>query len=704
MEKIKKIKFFPASADVENIFPGKTISEPRKRQSGTRYRESRPLTHSEIEALERGGCFSENWKTISVKDPFDPSLVKNCTFEGVVRIGALENGFLFDGERNYRCGFTSSRIISSDFGDYCAIHNNSMVSAVITGNYVVFADNNEIYTTENARFGNSIPKKGDTWKTPGKINIVNERGGRGVLFFSGMRGEDIYFWIKNIADTGLAGKLEEFTFASRDSEPGYYSFFDDHTAITGTSLVRNTMTGRSSRIRRACRVDEVTINSTASNPSVVRDNAIVERGIIGEGCRIESSSIASDFMLAPNSSLSLGARFIHSYLGSCSAVSCCEVQSSFIYPCHQQHHNNSFLIASVVMGQSNVAAGATLGSNHNGRMNDCEMWAGRGFWPGLCSSVRFNSKFASFCLLAKSDFPYELNIRLPFSLVNNNGAENCLEIIPAYWWLYNMYALFRNFFKFRERSSGTDSMKGVELSFMAPDTAEEVLEGLKLIEERRLKAKSIETEFRSINIELPAEGIEGSDRIVRVLRVDKARSAYREMLLFYCGSVIFEFVSASKGNLDLLLRGSFSREREKKWANMCGCLVPEKSLKEIIAAVRKPGGKISSWEEVHDAFDREHELYYARKLSHAAAVALELYDEQQLDLGMLEKLKADYTDVLHKVEKEIVKSRNKDYESLIRLALFSGRDEMEAVIGEAGKDLVVKEFKRFFIDTLPRLS
>ena len=57
-----------------------------------------------------------------------------------------------------------------------------------------------------------------------------------------------------------------------------------------------------------------------------------------------------------------------------------------------------------------MAAGATVGSNHNSRGADGELVAGRGFWPGLCVSLKHNSKFASFTIFSKADFPHELNI------------------------------------------------------------------------------------------------------------------------------------------------------------------------------------------------------------------------------------------------------------------------------------------------------
>jgi len=84
------------------------------------------------------------------------------------------------------------------------------------------------------------------------------------------------------------------------------------------------------------------------------------------------------------------------------------------FPAHEQHHNNSFLCAAMIQGQSNMAAGATLGSNHNSRGADGELQAGRGFWPGLSVALKHNSKFAAFNLISKGNYPAEIHNPIPF--------------------------------------------------------------------------------------------------------------------------------------------------------------------------------------------------------------------------------------------------------------------------------------------------
>ncbi|WP_288096845.1 DUF4954 family protein, partial [Hydrotalea sp.] len=56
-------------------------------RSGIQYRR---LTAYEIEALVKNRNTSDDWNNILVSDAFNPELVKNCKFFGLVRIGKLE--------------------------------------------------------------------------------------------------------------------------------------------------------------------------------------------------------------------------------------------------------------------------------------------------------------------------------------------------------------------------------------------------------------------------------------------------------------------------------------------------------------------------------------------------------------------------------------------------------------------------------------
>ncbi len=168
------------------------VNRGPKKQAGVSLLKTRVLTEGEISVLESRGNSSDDWSQIYVKEPFDPYLIKGCEFRGYIRIGRLEKAVLNDGRRNYYCGLKNSVIISSDIGDYCCIENNDFISHVIIGNYAVISGNREIYTSENAKFGNSIAREGESEDSIPSIEVINERGGRGVKAFSGISAADFF--------------------------------------------------------------------------------------------------------------------------------------------------------------------------------------------------------------------------------------------------------------------------------------------------------------------------------------------------------------------------------------------------------------------------------------------------------------------------------------------------------------------------------
>ena len=214
---------------------------------------------------------------------------------------------------------------------------------------------------------------------------------------------------------------------------GTYGSIGDGSVLKSNGVIKDVALGESSYVKGANKLKNLTINSREDARTQIGEGVELVNGIIGFGCKIFYGCKAVRFVMCDNSSLKYGARLIHSVLGENSTVSCCEILNNLIFPAHEQHHNTSFLIASLVKGQSNMAAGATVGSNHNSRAPDGEIEAGRGFWPGLCTSVKHSSRFASFCLLAKGDYRYELDIPFPFCLVDNDYKQDRLVLIPAYW-------------------------------------------------------------------------------------------------------------------------------------------------------------------------------------------------------------------------------------------------------------------------------
>src|SRR5437762_1000239 len=165
----------------------------RQSKNGINYRN---LIAFEIEALVRNRNTSDDWSRIWVSDAFNPELVKNCQFHGLVRIGKLERFYLEFHNLRLPVGLYNSTIISCDLGDNVVLENVNYISHYIVGNEAIIVNVNEINTTDHAKFGNGILKEGESEKGRIWLEVCNENGGRSILPFDGMLAGDAWLWTR----------------------------------------------------------------------------------------------------------------------------------------------------------------------------------------------------------------------------------------------------------------------------------------------------------------------------------------------------------------------------------------------------------------------------------------------------------------------------------------------------------------------------
>jgi hypothetical protein len=54
--------------------------------------------------------------------------------------------------------------------------------------------------------------------------------------------------------------------------------------------------------------------------------------------------------------------------------------------------------------------------------------------------------------------------------------------MPGYWFMYNMYALSRNTWKYTDRDQRTEKIQAIEYGYLAPDTINEIFDAIKFLE------------------------------------------------------------------------------------------------------------------------------------------------------------------------------------------------------------------------------
>lgn len=733
-------KFLPSGKD-EYYIRDLQLKASNSFSADTKWRH---LTLSEISILEKNENTCENWDNIYIIDNKNNNLlylsnIKNNNFYGLVRIGEISNAALSYDDLIIPIGITNSTIISCEIGNNCAIHNVKYLSHYIIGNQCILFNIKEIITTHQAKFGNGFIKQGENQDDRRQIEVMNEAGCRKVTPFQGMIAADAYLEAKFIDDYLFQDRLLYITQNSLNSElckdkkfylnnkHGFYGTIDNNCVIKNCVNIIDLKVGKECYIQGITKLKNITINSSSLSPTKIRDGVILENGIVGYGCEVFNNCIAKDFILGENCKLENGARFINSILGDNSTVACCEVLNNLIFPGHEQHHNNSFLIASLLKGQTNIAAGATIGSNHNSRSADNEIEAGRGFWPGLCSSIKHSSKFACFVLLSKSDFPCEMNIPLPFALVNNNPTTNQLEIMPAYWWMYNMYALQRNSWKYQDRDKRIYKTQNIEFDYLAPDSIEEIrkakillqiwtaraflkyqypnnnneeeaysIDDLKDLGYKLLNNKNLENIKLINSLSIFGTGMEKGSRKVKILKTFNSYQAYGDMIIYYTAKNILTLLEIYPNinfkeineKVNILSDKYSTYSYEKNWLNLGGQLVNKRDFEDLRNDICS--GTINSWDEIHNRYNILFEKYPIDKILHAYFLICESLKVKEMDNESWAYVLNKAKEIQKDIDKQTKLTRKKDDENVFRKATYRNEQEQKAALGSVEENSFVK--------------
>jgi len=670
----------------------------------------RPLSDSEREILVKNGNSAQSWELIRVHEYFNPRLVCQCRFFGEIYIGALKEGFNEHEGFSLPIGIYNSTIINCAIGHYSSINLLHYCSNYDIGSQVIIHNTGEISCDKSARFGNGSIFPGDLSQNYRWLHLVNETGGRKVLPFSSMNCSDAYIWVKNSHDQLLIERLKEITNQTCQDKIRCRGVIGHEVVVKNVKSINNSIIENSAIIEGTGKINNCTILSDDLESTLIGTDVILNDSIIGYGNQIQSGTQLHSVLTGNCVNISQVSRISHSFIGDNSAIACCEIAHSFIFPSHGQHHNNSFLIAALIGGQSNIAAGATIGSNHNSRMNDGEIWASRGFWPGLCTSFKHNSRFASYTMCVKGDYPSELDIPFPFSLIINDPSQNTLLIIPAYWFSNNMYSIMRSRYKFPKRDKRIHSNQIIEHDPFAPDTVEEIMAAISILEQytgREWFKQNNKTDISSLEcekkgkelfqngsycpeqIQIQKNTIEKGNRPVVIIKPAQAWKVYQDMICWYAVKTLSSYPESDKLNISELM----SRPRVKEWINLGGQIVRKTDYQNIISKIKNTK-EIKSWHDIHQLYIDYQNGYETLKFHHAAALlSCFICPDKPVHTQYISLLKRG-AEVGKWIARQTRTSRNKDYTDKFRSMVYESTDEMQSVLGSIDEDSTIETIEK----------
>lgn len=668
----------------------------------------RNLTCEEISVLEKNRNSCENWDNVYVcneLDCFDAELIRDSRFEGFVIIGKLTYAKLKYHDLELDTGIVNSFIRNSIIGDNNVVYNVSYLDNYHLGNMVMLFNVQEISCTVSSRFGNGVNRSNVSEDTRVWIGVRNENDGRAVLAYESMITADAYIWSKYRDDNVLMQKFIELTDNSCKDKLVPYGVIGNNVVIKNATLIKDAKIGDCAYIKGAFKLKNLTILSSEDEPSQIGEGVELVNGIMGYGSRVFYQAVGIRFVLGRNCQLKYGARLINSILGDNSTVSCCELLNNLIFPFHEQHHNSSFLIATMVMGQSNIAAGATIGSNHNSRSPDGEIVAGRGFWPGLCSDFKHNSRFASFVLASKGSYQHELDVQYPFSLLAPGDTANSpVHIIPAWWFMYDMFAIVRNNYKFLKRDKRFIKVQNIETNPFAPDAMQETLKAVKRIidltaanlsqldasyvkdnaspEELRQAAKDFL--HTSTNEKFTLFDVQSQKKHGAIIyKPLKAYKSYRQVLKYFAVKTLIEFCHRHSlvALEEIILSEINLLPLYTEWVNAGGQVMPKKKLEELISLIKEK--KINDWDQVHAFYNEVQNNYEDYKARYSVEILEQLYSRslKEFDNEIYADIVADVSLMSETMYNSSIESREKDFTDYYRCMPYESKEEMTAVLG-----------------------
>ena len=201
-------------------------------------------------------------------------------------------------------------------------------------------------------------------------------------------------------------------------------------------------------------------------------------------------------------------------------------------------------------------------------------------------------------------------------------------------------------------------------------------------------------ELNESGINVFASGFENSHRKVQLIKAEESYHIFKELIQFYGTTQLIEFIQKNKiEDWKKLWSALPFRSRRSAWSNIGGQLMPKPSVDSLIRNIH--AGKIKSWDEVHDYYNKNSAIYDEQKFQHAFSSLLEILkiSPQNFSKSLLKKIVEQALATKEWMVKSIYDSRAKDYHNDFRKMVYDNKAEMEKVMGKLEDNVFINQQK-----------
>ena len=403
-----------------------------------------------------------------VEGDFDANRIIRSSFMGEVYLPKFFGTLLLPGDVSFPTGIYDS-LVHNCFIENALVHKVAMLSNILVRSSAVVQNVGSIISSGKISYmiGNSM-------------HVGNEMGGRKVAVFPEITMELVEAQLFHKPEPEVAAAFDEQLKAYREETAFPFGVVGKGAVICNTNIIRNSWIGAHARIEGAEKIRNSVVLSSLEEPSHVYDSVILENSNVQKSVTIHTGAEVQGSVLMSRTTVACKAIVKSSIIAPCCHIEEGEVNSSYVGPMTQMHHHSLLIAALWPEGCGNLGYGANVGSNHTGRMPDQEIMPGQGMFFGLGVNIKFpaNYRESPFTLVASGVTTLPQRLKFPFSLIRPGDPQlmgvpaRLNELVPAWNYTRNAYAIDRNLFKYSQRGKGC--VPASFFSIFNPDTVRQV--------------------------------------------------------------------------------------------------------------------------------------------------------------------------------------------------------------------------------------
>jgi len=546
----------------------------------------RNLTDTEINKLEQQMCTCDEWSNIFVSSDFDPKVISNSHFTGVIQIGPQNKIIKLFGGIKRHAGIYNATLHNCCIGENCYINSvKNHISNFNIDDNVIINDVQLIANEGKQKFGNGQ-----------KIAVLDESGGREIMIFDELSAQIAYIMTLYRHRPTLIGKLEKYISDYAEKKSSARGHIGKNSLIINTGSIKNLWIGENAQIQGARDLENGSLMSNAEAPIFIGNNVILKDFIVQSGTTITDGVIVHKCFIGQGCQLGKNYSAENSvFFANCQGFHG-EACSIFAGPYTVTHHKSTLLIAGMY-SFLNAGSGSNQ-SNHMYKLGPIHQGiVERGSKTTSDSYLLWPAKIGPFTLVMGRHYKNSDTSDLPFSyLIERNDKSNLAPAVNL-----RSVGTVRDAMKWPKRDTrkGSNLIDCINFNLLSPYTIQKMVKAIGILENLSEVSGATSEEYIFHNTTISNSSLVKGIYLYNI-GIDK----------FLGNSTITRLYKANLKNVNDLRKRLMPDSDAGKgdWIDLSGLIAPKNEVSKILDAVE--ANQINELSEIQSKLKFLHNSYY----------------------------------------------------------------------------------------------